>query len=97
MDRFTRGHDFIFLNCLICLCIHWYICQACADGPEGLDLHVKNGEEHNSLTPSAWGVPWPTWNGEGGDSVIDDTDRLGVIGYLCQNFYDNNLPGGICD
>merc|ERR1712080_656299 len=65
--------------------------QACIDGPEGLALHVKNGEEHNSLIPSAWGVPWPVWDGEGGDAIIIETDRLGVIGYLCEYFYNNEL------
>jgi len=43
-----------------------------------------------------YGVPWPLWDGVGGDEVINETDRLGVIGYLCKYYYSDNLPGDVC-
>merc|ERR1711935_258875 len=33
--------------------------KACAEGPEGEELHFLNGEITNNLSPSAYGVPWP--------------------------------------
>ena len=81
---------------------------------------------------SVWGVPWPLWDGVGGDEVrvhplsfhhpfpsiaplppsppsflqplpsftyhqvMEETDALGVVGYLCKYYYDNSLPGGVC-
>merc|ERR1711892_581079 len=34
------------------------IVQACTEGEEGRELHYKNGEELNNLTPGAYSVPW---------------------------------------
>jgi len=76
--------------------VDWAPVQACIDGPEGAEIHAKNGEIQNNLEPSVWGVPWPLWDGVGGDEVINETDRLGVIGYLCQYYYSGNLPGDVC-
>merc|ERR1719228_1423521 len=84
-------------TCFLELQLDFAPVQACVEGPEGLSLHMMNGEEHNSLSPPAPGVPWPTWDGVGGEEVADETDRLGVVGYLCQYYYNNNLPGGVCD
>merc|ERR1711970_105652 len=70
--------------------------QACAESQEGQDLHYMNGEIHHSLSPSAYGVPWPTWDGVGGDPIIDEMDTLGLVGYLCKYFYQQNLPGEVC-
>merc|ERR1712215_291846 len=70
--------------------------EACAAGQEGQELHFKNGEIHHSLKPGAYGVPWPTWDGVGGDDVINEMDSLGLIGYLCKYFYNMDLPDGIC-
>jgi len=74
----------------------WAPVQACIDGPEGGAIHAKNGEIQGSLEPSPYGVPWPLWDGVGGDEVINETDRLGVIGYLCKYYYSDNLPGDVC-
>merc|ERR1712037_914503 len=74
----------------------WAPVQACIDGPEGGEIHAKNGEIQNSLEPSVYGVPWPLWDGVGGDEVINETDVLGVIGYLCKYYYSDNLPGDVC-
>ena len=41
-------------------------------------------------------MPWPTWDGVGGDEVINEMDTLGLVGYLCEYFYDGNLPDGVC-
>ena len=41
-------------------------------------------------------MPWPTWDGVGGDDVINEMDTLGLVGYLCKYFYDGNLPDGRC-
>merc|ERR1711963_188995 len=73
-------------------------CMSAASKPEeaGAEIHAKNGEIQNNLEPSVWGVPWPLWDGVGGDEVINETDRLGVIGYLCQYYYSGNLPGDVC-
>ena len=57
-----------------------------------------NGLEHEALEPHPYGVPWPTWDGQGGDPVMDAMEQAGgLIGYLCQHYYDNQLPGGVCD
>merc|ERR1712121_464071 len=48
----------------------WAPVQACIDGPEGAEMHAKNGEIQNSLEPRVWGVPWPLWDGVGGDEVL---------------------------
>ena len=45
---------------------------------------------------SAWGVPWPTWDGVGGDELMDEMDMLGLVGYLCKHYYDDDLPEGVC-
>merc|ERR1712055_89522 len=71
--------------------------KKCAESSEGQEIHYRNGEIHNSLNPSAWGVPWPTWDGVGGDDVINETDELGLIGYLCKHYYNNDLPNGVCN
>merc|ERR1712211_1660 len=76
--------------------VDWAPVQGCVDGPEGAEIHARNGEIQNNLEPSVWGVPWPLWDGVGGDEVINETDRLGVIGYLCQYYYSGDLPGDVC-
>ena len=48
------------------------------------------------FTFRAYGVPWPTWDGVGGDDVINEMDSLGLIGYLCKYYYNMDLPNGIC-
>jgi len=65
--------------------------QKCSDGPEGQKLHLKNGEDQHSLKPYPDYMPYHTWNGKGGDHISDEMDRLGVIGYLCEYFYNNEL------
>jgi len=70
--------------------------EACATGQEGQELHFRNGEIHHNLKPGAYGVPWPTWDGVGGDDVINEMDSLGLIGYLCKYYYNMDLPDGIC-
>merc|ERR1711997_813397 len=45
----------------------WEPVQACVDGPEGGAIHAKNGEIQNGLEPRPYGVPWPLWDGVGGD------------------------------
>merc|ERR1711920_724999 len=45
----------------------WAPVQACVDGPEG-------GAIQNGLEPRPYGVPWPLWDGVGGDEVINETD-----------------------
>ena len=61
---------------------------------------VRSNIKHlyHSTTHSyrAWGVPWPTWDGVGGDEVIEEMDVLGIVGYLCKYYYDGNLPDGVC-
>merc|ERR1719309_24093 len=70
--------------------------EECVNGPEGSEIHAKNGEIQDALVPRVYGVPWPTWDGVGGDEVINDMDTLGVIGYLCKHYYNDDLPGGAC-
>merc|ERR1711915_330066 len=57
--------------------------DACSKNEEGETLHYENGVKHNSLTPSAYAVPWFTWDDEGSDEIIDQMDELGLEGYLC--------------
>ena len=56
----------------------------------------KKTRDHDLLT-RAYGVPWPTWDGVGGDEVIEEVDVLGIVGYLCKYYYDGDLPGGVCE
>ena len=58
-----------------------------------LITHVNS---YYSPLKRAHGVPWPTWNGVGGPEVMQDLFRIGIVGYLCKHFYDDNLPNGIC-
>lgn len=76
--------------------LDWAPVQECVSGPEGGQIHARNGEMQNDLVPSVWGVPWPTWDGIGGDEVINEMDRLGLVGYLCEYYYSDSLPGDLC-
>ena len=35
-------------------------------------------------------MPWPTWDGVGGDEVMDEMDMLGLVGYLCKYYYQES-------
>jgi len=38
--------------------------ETCANGPEGIQLHYKYGQQTDSLKPSHEYVPWILFNGE---------------------------------
>merc|ERR1719278_1216134 len=82
--------------CFLEFGVDWRPVQECIEGPEGAAIHAQNGVIQGSLEPRVWGVPWPLWDGVGGDEVMKETDALGVVGYLCKYYYDNSLPGGVC-
>merc|ERR1739838_1050695 len=82
------GQDYIYLYAMAV--------KPCAESQEGQYLHFMNGEITNSLSPEQHGTPWPTWDGVGGGEVIQDTFTLGLVGYLCKHYYDDNLPDGVC-
>merc|ERR1711874_139551 len=84
-------------ECFAELGLDWAPVQECVDSSEGAEIHAKNGEITQALDPKLYGVPWPTWDGVGGKEVLDEMDRLGLVGYLCEYFYDNSLPGNVCD
>jgi len=71
--------------------------QACAESQEGKDLHYMNGKLTEYLDPRLTGVPWPTWDGEGGEEIMRELFTIGVVRYVCKYFYEDNLPGGLCD
>ena len=41
---------------------------------------------HTTPYYRAWAVPWFTWDGVGGDEIIDGMDSLGLEGYLCATY-----------
>ena len=57
----------------------------------------SNKTRDHFLHTRAYGVPWPTWDGVGGDEVIEEVDVLGIVGYLCKYYYGGDLPGGVCE
>merc|ERR1711862_355670 len=79
-------------QCFDELGLDWAPVEACINGREGPELHAANGDKTHALNPSLYGVPWPTWDGVGGEQVLDEMDRLGLVGYLCQTSMITTSP-----